>query len=117
LVLVANSKVDIREFVLTLNRPAGTKRGRGRGSFVESTLDLVEEFYTSIVQPIKPIVQPAPKVKAPAVDESEHGTTSVATALTPQAATTVQKDPPGDVASLSEEWTKVPALPAATETE
>ena len=117
LVLVANSKVDIREFIITLNRPAGTKRGRGRGSFIESALDLVEAFYTSVVQPLKPIVQPAPKVKVAPAEESESDTTSDARAVMPEASTIVQDaGHQGDDASSRQDWNEGPALLTAAGT-
>lgn len=63
-VLVEHPKADIRQFTLTLNKVAGSKRGRGRGTFIDSLLDLVDEFYEKVVQDLKPAVAPAPKVKA-----------------------------------------------------
>jgi hypothetical protein len=60
--LVERQKADIRSFTLTLNRPVGTKRTVGRGSFIESVLKLVDEFYEGVVQDLKPDVQKAPQV-------------------------------------------------------
>ena len=63
-VIVENPKGDIRQFTLTLNKSAGSKRGRGRGTFIDSVLDLVDEFYEQVVQDLKPAVAPAPKIKS-----------------------------------------------------
>jgi hypothetical protein len=63
-ILVEQPKVDIRQFTLTLNKSAGNKRGRGRGAFIDSVLELVDEFYEQVVQDLKPAVPPAPRVKS-----------------------------------------------------
>jgi hypothetical protein len=70
--LFDDPKKDLRTFVLRLSAPAGTKRGQGRGTFVGSVLELVERFYTDIVQNLKPWTPPAPTLKpAPAsLDET-----------------------------------------------
>lgn len=62
--LLDGARPDLRSFRVTLNRPAGTKRGQGRGSFVGSVLSVVDEFYASVVQQVKPWASPPPKVKA-----------------------------------------------------
>ena len=64
---------ELRTFTLSRSRPAGTKRGKGRGSFVGSVLDLIDEFYEQVVQHLKQWTAPAPPVKehhdVAAVDE------------------------------------------------
>ena len=52
-VLIEEPKETIREFILTLNRPSGTKRGMGSGLFVESVLKVVDDFYFGVVQHLK----------------------------------------------------------------
>jgi hypothetical protein len=59
LVIIDKSK-EIKSFTLTLATRAGSKRGAGRGSFTDSVLDLVEQFYTTVVQGLKPWIEPAP---------------------------------------------------------
>ena len=61
--LIEDPKKDLRTFLLRLSAPAGTKRGQGRGTFVGSVLELVEHFYTDIVQSLKPWTPPAPTLK------------------------------------------------------
>ena len=67
------SAKELRAFTISRSRPAGTKRGKGRGSFVASVLDLVDEFYEDVVQHLKQWTAPAPTVKerhdAPSADE------------------------------------------------
>jgi hypothetical protein len=61
--LVDNPKSEILQFTLTLNRKVGTKRGTGRGSFIDSVLEIVDDFYANVLQNLKPAVATAPKVK------------------------------------------------------
>lgn len=57
-------KKELRSFTVRLSAVAGTKRGSGRGSFVESVLTLVDGFYERVVQHIKPWTPPAPVIKS-----------------------------------------------------
>lgn len=57
------SAKELRTLTLTHSKVAGTSRGKGRASFVNSVLDLVEEFYESVVQHLKPWTAPAPPVR------------------------------------------------------
>lgn len=68
-ILIGDPKKELRTFILRLSAPAGTKRGQGRGSFVGSVLDLVDRFYTEVVQFLKPWSPPAPSVKPAAVGD------------------------------------------------
>lgn len=58
--LIPDKTKELKSFTLTISTPAGSKRGAGRGSFTDSVLDLVEDFYTRIVQEITPWTEPAP---------------------------------------------------------
>ena len=57
--LLQDSGQELRAFTLTLSTNAGTARGQGHGSFVNSALTAVEKFYTEVVQHLK-IWAPAP---------------------------------------------------------
>jgi hypothetical protein len=63
-ILLEDPKKELRSFTLRLTAVAGTKRGQGRGTFVGSVLALVDNFYESVVQQIKPWTPPAPTVKS-----------------------------------------------------
>lgn len=54
---------ELRSFTLSLSSNAGPARGQGHGSFVNSVLTAVENFYTDVVQHIKPWNPAPPKVK------------------------------------------------------
>jgi hypothetical protein len=62
-ILLDDPKKELKSFTVRLSAVAGTKRGQGRGSFVGSVLALVDSFYESVVQHIKPWTPPAPAVK------------------------------------------------------
>lgn len=56
--LVGDAKREPRTFRLTLAGPMGTKRGQGRGSFVTSVMDLVDAFYSDVVETMRPWAPP-----------------------------------------------------------
>jgi hypothetical protein len=66
--LVDDAKREIRSFTLTRSRPAGAKRGQGKGSFVGSTVELVDSFYEDVVQRLKPWAPTPPRVRQPDVE-------------------------------------------------
>lgn len=53
IVLITDPKKEIRAFRVAMSVPMGTKRGRGRGGFIDSVLDLVDTFYADVVQHLK----------------------------------------------------------------
>ncbi len=62
-ILISNPKRELRTFRLTASAAMGTKRGHGRGSFVEAVLELLDSFYASTVQNIKPWAAAPPKLR------------------------------------------------------
>lgn len=63
--LVADPKRDIKTFRIALSAPMGTKRSTGKGSFIDSTLDLVDNFYGDVVQHLKAWTAAPPKLRDP----------------------------------------------------
>ena len=85
--LLDEQRREIRSFVVTQSKIAGSKRGQGRGSFVGSVLDLLDEFYATVMQQIKPWSPHPPKLRQPPPDEiTEPGVAAelVSTALSSQ---------------------------------
>lgn len=80
-VLVNDPKREIRTFRLILGAPMGTKRGQGRGSFVTSVLELLDGFYESVVQGIKPWSAAPPQLR-PANPEAAEPVVPAALAST-----------------------------------
>jgi hypothetical protein len=64
-VLVADPKRDLRGFQVALSAPMGAKRGRGRGAFIDSVLDLVDTFYADVVQNVKAWSAAPPRMREP----------------------------------------------------
>lgn len=61
--LIEDPDHELRAFTLSLTSNAGTARGQGHGSFVNSVLAAIEKFYTDVVQHIKPWAAAPPKVR------------------------------------------------------
>ena len=73
--LIEDRARERRRYVLHLTEPMGIKRGDGRGSFIASTIDLVDRFYTQVVQGIRPWTPPAPRMRTP--DPAETDTSAM----------------------------------------
>jgi hypothetical protein len=85
-VLIEDPKRELRTFRIALSAPMGTKRAEGRGSFVTSVLDLVDEFYRSVVQNLKPWSAGPPKLRPEPTDVAAPGVAPqlVSTAISSQ---------------------------------
>jgi hypothetical protein len=79
--LLLDPKRDLRAFRLVLSAPMGSKRGAGRGSFIGSVLGLVDSFYGSVVQNLKPWAPAAPKLRSTAPVQDEIAEQNVAPSL------------------------------------
>lgn len=64
-VLIADPKKEIKSFTIARVTPMGTKRGKGRASFIESVIAAVDVFYGEVMQNLKPWAAPAPKLREP----------------------------------------------------
>jgi hypothetical protein len=62
-VLISDDKRDLKSFRIALSSPMGSKRGAGKGGFVQSVADLVDEFYSSVAKTMKPWVAKPPVVR------------------------------------------------------
>lgn len=63
---------EIRQFVLTLSRDMGLKKGTGRGSFIDSVLEGVHDFYADVLQNLSPWKAKPPKLKKAPDAEAEE---------------------------------------------
>lgn len=66
--LLSDPKRDIKSFRVALTFPMGTKRGRGRGSFIDSVLDVSDTFYMDVLQHLKAWSASPPKMRDDVVD-------------------------------------------------
>lgn len=61
--LVLDPQKEIKSFRVACSAKAGTKRGRGRGAFIDSVIDLVDEFYGEVLQHLKAWSAAPPKLR------------------------------------------------------
>lgn len=61
--LIADAQRDLRTFRVTRMSPLGTKRGTGRGAFIDSVIDAVDNFYTEVLQNLKAWTAAAPRLR------------------------------------------------------
>jgi hypothetical protein len=87
-VLVTEPTKELRSFRVAVSMALGTKRGRGRGSFIDSVLECVDRFYEDVVQNLRAWTATPPKLRADAdkalVDEQDVAPGLVSTALSSQ---------------------------------
>ena len=83
--LVTDPAKELRSFRVALSAPMGSKRGRGRGCFIDSVLAAVDTFYAEVVQNLKPWA-PAPPRLRPEVEAEQPAVAPelVSTALSSQ---------------------------------
>ncbi|HVE26064.1 MAG TPA: hypothetical protein VNC22_11690, partial [Sporichthya sp.] len=65
--LVLDSSKEIRSFRLATSSSLGAKRGRGRGSFIDSVLLSVDGFYRDVLESLRAWSAAPPKLRTPSV--------------------------------------------------
>ncbi|SNY33852.1 stress response protein [Paractinoplanes atraurantiacus] len=63
--LVGEPSRELKSFRVAANSAAGTKRGTGRSSFIDSVLGAIDDFYEQVIQNLKPWMAAPPKLRAP----------------------------------------------------
>jgi hypothetical protein len=71
-ILVVDAQKDLRWFRVAMSVPMGIKRGRGRGTFIDSVLDAMSEFYAQVMQNLKAWSAAPPKVRPTPEDDAEN---------------------------------------------
>lgn len=61
--IVLDPKKEIRSFRVACSVPMGNKAGRGRGTFIDSVLELLDTFYADVVQHLKAWSAAPPKMR------------------------------------------------------
>jgi hypothetical protein len=103
--LVGDPSKEIKSFRVAANSVAGTKRGTGRGSFIDSVLVAIDNFYELVIQNLKPWMPAPPKLRSAEeiIDTEPVATALVSTAISsqdgPQAPTPGTKPDPAAAAS------------------
>jgi len=92
-VLVLDPAREMRAFRVASVLPMGTKRGRGRGAFIDSALDGLDTFYEDVVQHLKAWSAAPPKMRS--IDEPpvEVASALVSTALSSQDGVELERGP------------------------
>ena len=62
-VLIPDPAKELRSFRIALTSPLGTKRGRGRGSFIDSIRTAVDTFYGEVLQDLKAWTAAPPRLR------------------------------------------------------
>lgn len=70
-VLISDPKKELRSFRVAMSVPMGTKRGRGRGTFIDSVLDLVDNFYVDVLQHLKAWSATPPRMREVEVEPTD----------------------------------------------
>jgi hypothetical protein len=81
-------------FRVALDRPLGAKRGRGRGSFIDSVLDAVDLYYAEVMQHVKAWTATPPKVRE-SLEVPPVAPSLVSTALSSQDGSEAPSESPG----------------------
>lgn len=81
--LITDPKREIRSFRIAISAPMGTKKGRGRGAFIDSVVDLIDHFYSDVVQHLKAWSAAPPRMRDPDPEPMERSTIA-STALSSQ---------------------------------
>jgi hypothetical protein len=78
-VLIEDPKKELRSFRVALSAPLGSKRGRGRGSFIDSVEAAIDAFYGDVVQDLRAWTAAPPRLReAPESPEERPSLTSTA---------------------------------------
>jgi hypothetical protein len=81
--LIEDPKKELRAFRVALGLPLGTKRGRGRGSFIDSMENAIDTFYGSVVQDLRAWTATPPRLRE-APTQPDEPTSLTSTALSSQ---------------------------------
>ncbi|WP_262852500.1 hypothetical protein [Mumia quercus] len=68
--LVLDPARELKSFRVAVTAPMGAKRGRGRGSFIDSVLDLVDSFYGDVLQHLKAWSPAPPRLREAEPEQS-----------------------------------------------
>jgi hypothetical protein len=62
--MVSDATKELKSFRVAQSSTAGTKRGTGRGSFIDSLLGAVDDFYEQVLQTLKPWIAVPPRLRS-----------------------------------------------------
>jgi hypothetical protein len=91
--LIADPKKDLRAFRIAMSGPIGSKRARGRGSFIDSVVDAVNSFYGDVIQHLKAWSATPPRLRESETPPPATPPRLVSTALSSQDGTEPAVEP------------------------
>ncbi|WP_238433890.1 hypothetical protein [Micromonospora tarensis] len=106
--LITDPVRELRAFRVAQSTTAGTKRGSGRGAFIDSVLHAIDDFYEQIIQNLKPWMLAPPRLRSPedVAPVQPVAASLVSTAISsqdnPEPGTSTPKDINSGVGSQSE---------------
>jgi hypothetical protein len=62
--VVGDPTKELKSFRVARSSTAGTKRGTGRGAFIDSFLGAIDDFYAEVLQNLKPWLSAPPRLRA-----------------------------------------------------
>lgn len=83
-VLAPDASREIRSFTIAQTVPMGTKRGRGRGAFIDSVLGAVDGFYEHVLQHLKAWSAAPPRLRPDVEPPADERPVLSSTALSSQ---------------------------------
>jgi hypothetical protein len=83
-ILVPDATKNIRWFRVAGTRSLGIKRGRGRGAFIDSVIDAIDEFYGGVVENLKSWSASPPRMRSEPPPDVEADAVLSSTALSSQ---------------------------------
>ncbi len=63
--LIIDPTRELRAFRVAQSTTAGSKRGSGRGAFIDSVYQAIDDFYEQIIQNLKPWMPAPPRLRTP----------------------------------------------------
>lgn len=100
--LVVDPSRELRSFRVALSTPMGSKRGRGRGAFIDSVISSIDTFYEDAVQHLKAWSAAPPKLRNEPPTPPEERPTLVSTALSSQDGAESASEPSAPDTSVAE---------------
>jgi hypothetical protein len=82
--LISDGSKELRSFRITQMTAMGTKRGIGRGSFIDSVVDAIDAFYGDVLQNLRAWSPTAPQLREEPESPEEVPPALVSTALSSQ---------------------------------
>ena len=102
MVLLTDPSKELRSFRIAMTSPVGAKRGRGRGSFIDSVLAVVDAFYVEVVGQLRVWVATPPKLRSgsesPVSEGQEVAESLISTALSSQDGSSDADEAPAEFA-------------------